>query len=182
MTKVKGIIFPVSLVLIFLFSSNVKAQTNQSDNVLFNVGVEAGFPVGNMKSSSDFMLGGTASLQYKVNQSLALTLTSGYYNFFAKAGTLNYSAYGVSSTLAYESPNTGIIPVKAGVKVFFADNIYFGAEGGVGFDVSGGSGNFAIVSPALGYGDKSWDVSVRYEDFFNHTSGGFLGLRVARNF
>ena len=54
-------------------------------------------------------------LQYGLANNLALTLTSGYYNFFGK----NVDAG--ASTLKYQS--LGMVPVKAGVKAFFSKNM-----------------------------------------------------------
>jgi hypothetical protein len=77
----------------------------------------------------------------------------------------------------------GIVPVKLGVKAFFSPNVYFGAEAGAGFETASGGNTKLILSPALGYANKSWDVGVRYENFSGQDNNyGLVGLRIAYAF
>ncbi|WP_460693356.1 hypothetical protein [Mucilaginibacter puniceus] len=157
-----------------LIGSNAKAQTNPSSAFRFGIGLEAGVPTGNASNVSNFSLGGTARLQYGLTNDLALTLTSGYYNMFGKhvAG---------SSTIKYG--DIGIVPLKAGIKAFFAQNLYFGAEVGAGFETNSGGSTKFIASPALGWANKTWDVSARYENFAGQNNNyGLVGLRLAYGF
>lgn len=158
------------------FAGSIKAQTTKTaDNskLRLGIGVEAGIPTGNAHNVSDFELGGTARLQYDLDKSLALTLTSGYYNMFGKdiPGT----------TVKYQS--LGIVPLKAGIKAFFASDLYFGAEVGAGFETNSGGSTKFIASPALGYANRTWDVSARYENFSGQNNNyGLVGLRLAYAF
>ncbi len=139
----------------------------------FSIGLETGAPIGKEGPKSNFELGGTARLQYNVNNSFALTATSGLYNFFGKAmpnASVNYS-------------NFDIIPLKGGIKAFFAHNVYFGAEAGAGFVQNNGNTKF-IWSPALGYDDRRWDIGLRYENFSGgkiDATYGLVGLRIGYN-
>ncbi|RZA00503.1 MAG: hypothetical protein EOP47_13760 [Sphingobacteriaceae bacterium] len=154
------------------FGSNVKAQTNEKSAWRLGIGVEAGLPTGDIKDYSNFQLGGTARLQYGVANNLAVTLTSGYYNFFAKSEFADLGGKDV-----------GIVPVKLGIKSFFTDNLYFGAEAGAGFETNEGGNTKLLLSPALGWADKSWDFGVKYEHFTGQGSNyGAVGLRVAYGF
>jgi len=156
--------------------SNVMAQTTATpvNPWRFGIGLEAGAPTGNAHDISNFELGGTARLQYDVTSSFAWTLTSGYYNMFGKAVPT------IPNT-NYES--LGIIPVKVGIKAFFASNLYFGAEAGAGFEVHDGSNTKLILSPTLGFANRKWDVGVRYENFSGQSDNyGLVGLRVAYGF
>lgn len=74
------------------------------------------------------------------------------------------------------------MPVKIGAKAFFSPNMYFGAEAGAGFVTNNGNTKL-ILSPALGYASKSWDVSARYENFSGQgINYGVVGLRLAYAF
>ena len=156
--------------------TNVKAQTTPASNLRFGVGLEAGAPTGNAHDGSNFELGGTARLQYGTSDHFALTLTSGYYNFFGKTiGDVNGTQIKTSSA--------GLIPVKAGLKAFFSDNVYFSAEAGAGFEMKGDKDTKLILAPGLGWANKKWDVGVRYEDFSGQgNSYGLVGLRLAYGF
>ncbi|MBE9583195.1 hypothetical protein IM792_01910 [Mucilaginibacter sp. JRF] len=162
----------VTAVALFLGTTDVKAQTNEKSAWRLGFGVEAGLPTGNAKDYSNFQLGGTARLQYGVADNLALTLTSGYYNFFAKE---EISDLGGS--------DIGIVPVKIGIKSFFTDNLYVGAEAGAGFETAEGGNTKLLLSPALGWADKHWDFGVKYENFSGQSNNyGAVGLRVAYGF
>ena len=158
-------------------TSNVNAQTSTTNTPnpwRFGIGVEGGIPTGNEKNFSNFELGGTARLQYDADSHLGITLTSGYYNFFGK------DVPGVAGT---KYTNDGIVPLKAGIKAFFAPEIYFGAEVGAGFETRSGGNTKLIVSPALGWANRTWDVGVRYESFSGQGDNyGLVGLRLAYAF
>jgi len=154
-----------------LFVSKVKAQTSEKSAWRLGIGVEAGLPVGDISDGYSFVLGGNARLQYGVSNNLALTLTSGYSNFFNKED---------------ENPDGGfgVVPIKVGVKSFFTDNLYFGAEAGAGFITQKENSNTKLLlTPTLGWADKSWDFGVKYDHYAGQGSSfGTIGLRVAYGF
>jgi hypothetical protein len=164
-----------------LIGTNVNAQTTPSSKLRFGIGLEAGAPTGNAHTNavgggSNFEIGGTARLQYGTSDHFALTLTSGYYNFFQKDYTYNGIAYTNNSSI-------GVIPVKAGLKAFFSNNVYFSAEAGAGFETKGSKNTKLILSPGLGWANQKWDVGVRYEDFSGQSNSyGLVGLRLAYGF
>ncbi|EHQ30706.1 hypothetical protein [Mucilaginibacter paludis] len=173
-TSTKWIASAVTAVAI-LFGSNVKAQqtkANPGDVWRLGVGVEAGLPTGNLHDASNFELGGTARLQYDTRSNLSIMLTSGYYNAFFK------DVAGVSRK------DLGIVPVKAGLKVFANDNIYFSGEVGAGFETNYAKNTKLIVSPGIGYANyKGLDVGLRYENFSGQSNNyGLVGLRIAYGF
>jgi hypothetical protein len=157
------------------FAGNLKAQTTTPNPWRFGIGIEAGAPTGNAHDISNFELGGTARLQYDASDHFAWTLTSGYYNMFGKNVTID------GTTVKAQS--LGIVPVKLGIKAFFAPTWYFGAEAGAGFETISNGDTKLILSPALGYANKTWDVGARYENFSGQgNSYGLVGLRVAYAF
>jgi hypothetical protein len=156
------------------FGTNVKAQTTDKSAWRLGVGIEGGIPTGNIHDYSKFELGGTARLQYGLDKNLALTLTSGYYSFFADQAAKDIGGKAI-----------GVVPVKLGIKAFFTDNLYFGAEAGAGFETSSqyDKNTKLILSPALGWARKSWDVGVRYESLSGQNdSYGTVALRLAYGF
>lgn len=166
----------VAAVGIFFGTQKANAQTKEANPWRLGIGLEAGAPTGNLHDVSNFELGGTARLQYGADKGLAWTLTSGYYNAFGKE-------LGTVGGTTIKSPSVGIVPVKAGIKAFFADNIYFGAEAGAGFETKGAKDTKLILAPGLGYAGKSLDVGVRYENFSGQGNNyGLVGLRIAYGF
>jgi hypothetical protein len=161
------------------FTSIVRAQTtppppaSTSTNPLqVNLGLEGGLPTGAETAHGSFELGATLQLEDFTSRNFAITLTSGDYYFFSKdiPGT----------TTKYATLN--IVPAKAGIKAFFAPNVYFGAEAGAAFILSTGNVKF-LASPALGFtsDDKAWDVSLRYENYSGTVNYGIVGLRLAHS-
>jgi len=165
--KLTALVFAVT---VSFFISTAHAQTAEANTFRFSVGLETADPTGTARIGSHFSLGGTLRLQYGLSNSFALTLTSGAYHFFPTMipGTSQrYASYGV-------------IPVKAGIKVFFARSIYFGAEAGIGREASnsGYGPNRTLLSPALGWANRHWDIAAHY-DHFSTPSGGY-GLAALR--
>lgn len=158
------------------FSNTVKAQTTPANAFRLGLGIETGVPTGPARIGSTFTLGGTARLQYGVSNDFALTLTAGGYHFFSK------KIPGSDKRFA----SFGELPIKAGFKEFFIPNVYFGGEVGVAFEkLEHGWGPHRLdVSPGVGYANKSWDVSVRYENFSgaDQPHFGIVGLRLAYGF
>ena len=167
------------------FGSNVNAQIITPNKFRFGIGVEGGIPTGAASNLSNFELGGTARLQYGLSNHFALTLTSGYYNFFGKDD-------GTGTGTKFQS--LGMVPIKAGLKAFFSSNLYFGAEAGAGIETKtflpqnvsqtvAEKDTKLILSPTLGYATKHWDVGVRYESFLGQSNNyGLVGLRLAYGF
>jgi hypothetical protein len=164
------------------FTINVKAQTTAATPPSpwrLGIGLEVGAPTGNAHNISNFELGGTARLQYDASENFAWTLTSGYYNMFGKTVTETING----TPFTGKSASLGIVPLKVGMKAFFSSNLYFGAEAGAGFETISGGNTKLILSPTLGFANKTWDVGVRYENFSGQSNSyGLAGLRVAYAF
>ena len=170
------------LIVALFFSSNLKAQTMQDNPWRFGIGVEGGIPTGALHSLSNFELGGTARLQYDLMPKFAITLTSGYYNLFVKSSSSPTTTFG-NYTYSTTPHSQGIIPVKIGVKDFIAKDIYISLETGAGFETKYDTDTKMILSPGIGYADKSIDVGVRYEYFAGQGNDyGFAALRIAYGF
>ncbi|OOQ59916.1 hypothetical protein [Mucilaginibacter pedocola] len=160
---------------IFL-GTNANAQSTPKNALRFGFGVEGIAPVGGaLKDVSSIGIGITPRLQYGVDDAVALTLTSGFYNFFGKeVGNTgaNYPAY-------------QMIPVKAGIKAFISQNVYLSGEVGAGFETKEfyGKNTKLLASPGIGWANQSWDIGARYENFSGQSNSfGTVGLRIAYGF
>ena len=184
MKKLSNLLAAATVVAAIFIGSSAKAQTITPDKFRFGIGVEGGIATGAAHDYSNLELGGTGRVQYGVSNNLAITLTSGYYNFFGKTEPGTDSKY----------QSLGMVPIKAGIKAFFTPNLYFGAEVGAGIETKtflpqGVDENFAekdtklILSPAIGYASKHYDVGVRYENYSGQSNNyGLVALRVAYGF
>ena len=157
--------------------TNASAQKDQAmyGNKL-GVGVEFGLPVGDFGDVYNLGVGGSLLYQAPVASNLNLTLNAGYMSFESK------------EVLGFGLPNYSAIPVKAGVRYFFAENFYGGAELGAAFFTGDYSGTAFAYSPGIGVefpvaNKASVDLGVRYEGWSrdSHTNG-FVGIRAAFNF
>ncbi|PRY48586.1 hypothetical protein B0I27_11445 [Arcticibacter pallidicorallinus] len=147
-----------------LFSTNSNAQDSEAWRlgVGLNAGVATDDPYG-------LVLGGDLKLQKDFVGPVSATLTTGYTNFFAKD-----DFNGVS--------DLGIIPLKAGVKVFVTPNFYVGGEVGAGFGTNDGAETSFVWAPAIGWGfGNGLDLGVRYEDYTKYNTSQ-VALRVAYGF
>lgn len=164
----------VATTVAMFFSADVKAQINFESPWHLDFGIEGGIPTGILHKSpaySKFELGGTARLQYSVNKYVALTFASGYYSFFATQAAKDRGG-----------ESFGVVPVKAGAKAFISDNIYVAGEAGVGFETQYIKAKKLILSPGIGWTDKSLDVGLSYENFSRHGNYGLLALRLGYGF
>lgn len=160
---------------IFL-GTNANAQSTPKNALRFGIGVEGLLPTGNLKNASNVGLGITPRLQYGVADNLALTLTSGFYNFFGKE---------LSGSPSVKVPAYQMVPLKAGIKAFVSQNVYLSGEVGAGFETKEyyGKNTKLIASPGIGWANQSWDIGARYENFSGQSNNfGTIGLRVAYGF
>ncbi len=167
----------MALALVFMFvqgkaqsttSSATTSRSSMSDanGPRLGIGIDGGIAT---NSEAGFILGGDLRYQQPVGKSVSLLLTAGYTNFFKKTSTY--------------FPNIGVVPVKAGVKIFPAKNLYVDGEVGAGFFTNSGGGTSFVFSPAIGYAfDNGLDLSVKYEDFTKYDFSQQVALRIAYGF
>jgi opacity protein-like surface antigen len=166
---------------VFAFSG-VKAQDPAMSGPKLGVGVEFGFPMGDFGDVSDFGVGGSLLYQHPIANKLNFTGTAGYMNFQGK----DFEFAGET----VDGGSLGVIPVKAGLRYFLAENIFVNAEAGAVFGTEEGFGTRFAYSPGLGVefpvADKSaLELSARYEGWSKgdgSISPQTIGLRLAWNF
>lgn len=160
------------------------AQTKESiigDTKNYNQSFRLGFGLNGgyvFNKAYGLALGADARLQYDLSKRTSLTLTTGFTNLF-----VNDEGY----------KDLGFIPVKAGFKAFvWEDQFYVLGEVGAGFAVTNSYDDTTLIlAPGIGYANKYFDASIRYEyynDFptlrgpGNNEGIGQIALRLAYGF
>ena len=116
-------------IAILFFARPVRAQTTAGGKFSFTAGGEVGLVTAFEQTYHDFDIAGTIMAQYRLSKNLAFTFTTGYTDFLSKT----YQKEDVELFGGYygtASGNLGLIPLKAGVRVFTDQHFYLSAEGG----------------------------------------------------
>jgi hypothetical protein len=161
----------VAAVALFL-STNVNAQESRK----FGIGLSVGIPTTDLYSVA---IGADARMQFDVTKRLSVPVAAGYNHYVAKDDVSNL-------------PDYGYIPVKTGLKYFFAPSgsgLYAMGEIGAAFGVTNNAKTTFLYAPTLGY---SWsnglDLGVRYENtgkgvnIAGAPEMGQVALRIAYGF
>jgi hypothetical protein len=124
-------------------------------------------------------LGASVHAEYYPNPFVGLTLGTGVTSISAKTPATGLDGSSVSNYL--------LVPFKIGVKAFFSQTMFLGAETGLGYTTPDykSSHMAKIISPQLGYSnnDTGWEVSLKYEvDHLRSTYISTLGLHIAYSF
>lgn len=165
-------------------AQNASLTTTPAEDANYDKGFRLGFGIAPgyvLEDPYGFGLGADVRLQYDFSKRYSVTLTTGYTHLFGK------EVDGV------DVDDLGFIPVKAGFKAFWwEDQFYAMGEAGAGFAVTGDyDDTTAILSPSIGWANKYFDVSVRYEyysDFPGYRNDAFrdgnhqIALRFAYGF
>ncbi len=146
------------------------AQDSKSAGKTFkpSIGLEAGLPIGDAGDFSSFVVGASLQGEYMAAETVGLTLNAGYLNFSGKDG----------------AGSTGLIPVLAGAKFYFAEKFFGHAQAGLSFSTETGGGSAFTYAPGLGYqASEKFDITLKYQaSTKNSFTTAFIGLRAAYNF
>ena len=175
--KIK-IVMVVAISILFANNSDAQetAKTQDYDKGFrLGFGLNGGIPINN--DVCDWALGGDVRLQYDLSKRTSLTLTTGFTNLFINHDAINQD--GINEKVK----DLGFIPVKLGFKAFFwEDQFYVLGEVGGGFAVTNGyNQSTTIWSPGIGYANKKFDLSLRYEAYPNYNTEQ-IALRIAYGF
>jgi opacity protein-like surface antigen len=171
----KKLLLLTAITGLLTFSSASAQKDPAMSGPKLGVGVEFGLPVGDFGDVYNLGVGGSLLYQHPL---------SGNLNFTASAGYISFS----NEDNALIDIKTAAIPVKAGLRYFFAENFYGGAELGAAFSTEDGGGTAFAYSPGIGVefpvADKAAiDLGVRYEGWSkNSHTNSFIGIRAAFNF
>lgn len=158
------------------------AQSKSGKKLNFNVGLEAGLPVGDFNLINGFGFGGSVKGLYNLSENNDLTFSVGYISFGGKSTTITLPIIG-STTVT--NPATGVIPIKAGYRLSFSGGFYVEPQLGYSLFSGGGSSSGAFTyAPNIGMVlNEKLDLGLRYEAASKSGSTlSHLGLRVAYNF
>lgn len=154
------------LAALFLLVPTANAQA-QSGGWRIGFGIDPGVPTSKAFKNA---LGGDIRIQKQFSERIAGTLTAGFTHYFEKDHYADFTQY---------SSPFNVIPVKAGIKVFVADNLYVGGEAGAGFGMEEWGTSF-LWSPSLGLAFKNGiDLSLKYEDYTRNSATKNVALRLA---
>jgi hypothetical protein len=176
-------LFTFAVAIFFAAQANAQDTENKATN--YDQGFRLGFGLNGgyvFDDPYEYAIGGDVRLQYDLSKRYSLTLTTGFTNLFIDG----------------DDNDLGFIPAKAGFKGFWwKDQFYAQAEVGAGFAVTNDWDQTSLIlSPSIGYANKNFDISLRYEyynDFpivtntsvFGGTTNegtGQIGLRIAYGF
>lgn len=170
----KKIFLSVAILTVSIAGVTAQSKTAEKKPV-FSAGVEAALPLGDFKQGYKFGFGATVQGEYPAADKVGITLSAGYLSFAGK--TIEFLGE------KYKNDAQGAIPVLAGAKYYFADNIYGHAQIGLTF-FNHGVGSAFTYSPGIGIkaSDKI-DVLVKYQAASKSGStASFIGTRVAYTF
>ena len=90
------------------------SKTSSKQEFRLSVGPEAGIPVGSLKDSYNWSLGGSVQADIPVIQNLYVTVNAGYNNFFIK-----------DELKQLGGKDMQLIPVKAGLRYFPVGDVFY---------------------------------------------------------
>jgi Outer membrane protein beta-barrel domain len=186
----KKIILSVAVIALALGANAQKGSSEDEKPLKISVGVEAALPLSDFGKTYSFGVGASAQVDYNVAENLDVTGNIGYISFSGKTVTTpSQTILGITipgTSIKY--PALGYIPVLAGAKYHFSDNLYGSAQLGVTIaSASGGGGSSSAFTYAPGIGYKfteNLDALLKYTGYSGKGGGSSstVGLRVAYTF
>ncbi|MFA6248025.1 MAG: outer membrane beta-barrel protein [Mucilaginibacter sp.] len=145
----------------------------------WNIGLDAGLPVGKLHNSTNFVLGASVKYEHPIATSTFVTISAGYNRFF-----YNDDAKALLKAFGSDKSGEGLIPVKAGLKYYFSEGFFGEAQAGAGFSTESGGGTAFVYSPGIGYSFAGgFEAGVRYEGYSSDgRSTAMTALRVGYRF
>jgi hypothetical protein len=160
-----------------LLCSTTATCLAQNSTDKFSLGLETGLPLGNFHKYSSSILGVSAKYEHSIGEGLFITGTAGFSNVHNKD-------FYYSGSLIAKSSNSGVVPLKAGLKYFLSTNLYMEGQAGASFYTRLGGSPAFTYSPGIGYNFSNHvDLGLRYEAWTKEGStSGHLGLRLGYSF
>jgi hypothetical protein len=172
----KKLLLPFAIVAGLAFTAS--AQTEGAVRKL-SVGAEFGIPT---EGSDELLVGGSLQFEQPIAKSLNLTISAGYISDIVTGDSKDLlKAFGLQTSY-------GFVPLKAGLKYYFAKNFYGAGEVGAAISTVDGGGTFLAYAPTLGASfsvspKSALDFGLRYENWSKENGNtGFIGLRAAFSF
>lgn len=160
----KKVIFTLAIATL-AFTAGAQDKKGSDKSFKPSIGLEVGLPIGDLGDASSFIVGGSLQGEYMAAETVGLTLNAGYLNISGKNG----------------SGSTGLVPVLAGAKFYFAEKFFGHAQAGLSFSTESGGGSAFTYAPGFGYNaSENFEVTLKYQAYSkNGFTGSFIGLRAA---
>jgi hypothetical protein len=156
-------------VVIFLLSIYVNAQSKDEKQFKIGAGALLGLPVGDVSGFTSLAYGIDIMGEYAVAPSVALTLSFGYLDFAVKSG--------------YSGSKMGSVPLLAGAKYHFSDQLYGSFQAGLSIGTASNSFSEFTFAPGVGYKiSNKFDLMLKYQSALKGWGTSFLGIRAGINF
>ncbi|MBS1529670.1 MAG: hypothetical protein JSU01_05155 [Bacteroidetes bacterium] len=156
------------LILLLVF---VITGANAQNKTALSLGGELGIPNYGLYN---VVLGASAKFELPVVSPVSLSLTAGFSSVFQRSSILNN----------YNSGADLFVPLKAGVKYYFSQNVYLEGEGGAALPLNGNRHSLGLFSVGPGFVIPSEkhgvDIGFRYEDWQGQLKQ--TAIRVAYRF
>jgi len=169
----------VLLLLTVICGLSVSSFAQSSNGGKWNIGVDAGIPLGNMHDISSFAIGASLKYEHPVATSTFVTLSAGYQRFLYSSDYKDFlKAFDIDKS------GEGIVPVKAGLKHYFSPGFFGEAQAGAAFSTESGGSTSFVYAPGIGYTfTGGFEAGVRYEGY-SHDGGnqGMAALRLGYRF
>lgn len=134
-----------------VFSANAQAP----EGFQFGAGIRLGLPIGDFSDTHSFGVGAELQGEYGFSDKFSGIITSGYTSFFGKT----ISILGTSAKV----DAVGLIPIIAGARVYPSNNIFIGAQAGIGILTGNGSSETAFNwQPQIGVNTEHFQVALNY--------------------
>jgi len=160
----KKLVLALSIICATAITS--RAQMAQGD-FHFGVGVHLGLPTGNLNTTSSFGVGGEVQGEYAFTDQITGVATSGYTSFFGKS-------YNFGGGFSGKYPALGQIPIIVGARFYPSEQIFVGAQVGLGIWTGGSSSTSGFeYRPQVGYNADMFQVILSYDG--TSVTGGSLG-------
>jgi hypothetical protein len=162
------------LLLTVLCGLSISSFAQSSQGGKWNIGIDAGIPLGDMNNISNFAIGASVKYEHPIATSTFVTLSAGYQRFLYTSDIKDaLKAFGIDKS------GEGLIPVKAGLKHYFSPGFFGEAQAGAAFSTESGGGTSFVYAPGIGYTFTSgFEAGIRYEGYSQ--DGGNQGQAALR--
>ena len=170
----------VLLLLTVLCGLSIGAFAQSSDNTgKWNIGLDAGLPLGSLKNAYSSALGLSVKYEHPVATSTFVTLSAGYQRFFFDGDVKD-----ALKAVGIDKSGVGVIPVKAGLKYYFSEGFFGEAQAGAAFSTESNGNTSFVYAPGIGYTFAGgFEAGVRYEGYSSDGNNqGMAALRVGFRF
>ena len=134
----KKLLLTSAVITFCIFSINAQNESARHSNINLSMGAELAKPIGLFGEVYSWGIGASAQANFSIATNTALTLYTGYNNYFLET--------------TYGGGGEGFIPVLGGVEVGLSHVVFTSAQLGLTFYTNGGGNGSAFTfSPGIGF-------------------------------